>query len=249
MIGRGHVPTYRGKINSDAAAFLTYFRPKGTQLTVPIANQVARSLHLAFKNMDSGEIYDVLMEQFLAAVAKYDPNYTGKVKKVVECIDHELSKDTQIRISDVNRHLEFDSDRYIRLLTRRGFLTPVKGEDGKTEWKRSEQWPPPAEFFNSGAIGLAYYLQTWFRYYFKIAWKVTTNNYQPHTIKTVSYIPKSRRTYANHYGNQRYTYAFRYHPPAPCVLGPETGTDRGSTSRRPGMRWAVGAREATNRTR
>ena len=164
MIGRGHVPAYKGKINLDAAAFLSYFRPKGTQLTTEIANQVARSLHLAFKGMDSGEIYDVLMEQFLAAVAKYDPNYTEKVKKVVECIDHELSKYTQITVSDVNRHLEFDCDRYIRLLTRRGFLSVIKGANGKTTgWERSEQWPPPAEFFQSGPIGLAYYLQRWFQ--------------------------------------------------------------------------------------
>jgi hypothetical protein len=31
-----------------------------------------KNFHLAFKGMDSGEVYDVLMEQFLMAVAKYD---------------------------------------------------------------------------------------------------------------------------------------------------------------------------------
>jgi hypothetical protein len=116
--------------------------------------------------MDSGEVYDVLMQKFLEAVAKYDPEYTQKVKRVAECIDHELSTYKQIRSCDIGRHLDDDCDRYLRLLARRGFLSTVKGKDGKVSgWVRSEQWPPPAEFFESGAIGLAYYLQTWFRYY------------------------------------------------------------------------------------
>jgi hypothetical protein len=116
--------------------------------------------------MDSGEVYDVLMAQFLEAVAKYDPEYTEKVKRVVECIDHELSTYQQIRSCDLARHLDLDCHRYLRLLARRGFLQAVKGKDGKIGgWKRSPQWPPPAEFFNSGAIGLAYYVQTWLRYH------------------------------------------------------------------------------------
>ena len=56
------------------------------------AQSIARSLHLAFKGMDSGEVYDILMQQFLVAAAKYDPDYTKKIKLVAECIDHELSK-------------------------------------------------------------------------------------------------------------------------------------------------------------
>jgi len=117
--------------------------------------------------MDSGEVYDVLMEQFLGAVAKYDPAYTEKVKRVVEVINHELSKSKQIRTGELERYVGYDSHRYLRLLTRRGFLTSCKGKDGKVSaWIRSPgHWPPPAEFFESGAIGLAYYIQTWFRYY------------------------------------------------------------------------------------
>jgi hypothetical protein len=161
MICRGHVPVWKGKVNSDAAAFLAYFLPKGRKLDLITAKDIVRRLHLAFKQMDSGEVYDVLMAQFLEAVAKYDPEYTEKVKRVVECIDHELSTYQQIRSCDLARHLDLDCHRYLRLLARRGFLTPVKGKDGKIGgWKRSPQWPPPAEFFHSGAIGLAY-VQTW----------------------------------------------------------------------------------------
>jgi hypothetical protein len=90
MICRGHVPLWKTKINSDSAAFLSYFIPKGTKLDPFSAKQAASRLHLAFKSMGSGEVYDVLMQKFLEAVAKYDPDYTIKVKQIVECIDHEI---------------------------------------------------------------------------------------------------------------------------------------------------------------
>src|SRR5206468_712545 len=52
-----------------------------------------------------------------------------------------------------------------RLLARREFLTEAAKRGEATRYARSANWPPPASFFNSGPIGLAYYLQTWFRYY------------------------------------------------------------------------------------
>ena len=153
-------------MNSDSAKFLAYFLRKGKKLDMDTARSIARSLHLAFKEMDSGEVYDVLMQQFLTAAAKYDPDYTKKIKLVVECIDHELQKYKTIRVVDVNRHLEFDADRYLRVLARRSFLEVVKGKNGKISgWIRSGTWPPPVEFFESGPIGFAYFVQTWFRYY------------------------------------------------------------------------------------
>ena len=167
MICRGHVPMYRNRVNTETAAFLKYFLPEGlNKVDVPTAQVAVKTFHLAFKGMDSGEVYDVLMEQFLMAVAKYDPQYTEKVKLVVECMENELSNYKQVRTCDLNRHLEFDGDRFLRLLARRGFLAAVKGKNGKIcGWVRTGQWPPPAKFFESGVIGFAYYLQTWFRYY------------------------------------------------------------------------------------
>lgn len=106
------------------------------------------------------------MQKFLEAVSKYDPEYTTKVKEVVDRIDHEFPKYKQVRAVDINRHLDYDCDRYLRLLSRRGFLSAVKGKDGKIAgWERSPLWPPPVEFFQSGAIGFTYYVQTWFQYY------------------------------------------------------------------------------------
>jgi hypothetical protein len=90
-------------------------------------------------------------------------SYAEKVKLVVEKID-ELSQQ-QFSIAELNRHLEFDSNRYVRLLCRRGFLAPVFGRGRKITGFTRAAWPVPAEFFEKGAIGLTYYLQTWFRYY------------------------------------------------------------------------------------
>jgi hypothetical protein len=112
-----------GNVNSDVKQFLYYFLPKGQTLTRQNLNPVVRHLHLAFKEMETEERYDVLMEQLVRALNQYDPKYTEKVKLVVEAINHELSKRTQFAAVDVRRYVDFDCDRHIRLLCRRGFLT------------------------------------------------------------------------------------------------------------------------------
>jgi hypothetical protein len=63
------------------------------------------------------------MEQLMRAIKQYDPKYTEKVKLVVEAINRELSQRTQFAAVDVRRYVDFDCDRHIRLLCRRGFLT------------------------------------------------------------------------------------------------------------------------------
>lgn len=84
----------------------------------------------------------------------------------METIDDKLPQFKQIRLYDVNQHLDFDSNRYIRLLCRRGYLLATPNPKQKAmRYTRSKTWPPLPEFFAKGVIGLAYYLQTWFRYY------------------------------------------------------------------------------------
>jgi hypothetical protein len=85
------------------------------------------------------------------------------VKLAVEAIN-ELPK--QFSAADVNRHLEFDCARHLRLLARSGFLEMVPGreEKGLSDYSRLETWPPPADFFGGSPIGVAYYVQRWFRY-------------------------------------------------------------------------------------
>ena len=80
-------------------------------------------------------------------------------------VERELSKKQQFAVADVNRHVEFDCNRHMRLLCRRGFLESVP-EGGKIcGFRRSGIWPPPGEFFKSGVIGLAYFIPKWFRMY------------------------------------------------------------------------------------
>ena len=115
--------------------------------------------------MDVDEIYDVLMEQFLKAVRKYDPSYIDKVKRVVEVLDESL-KQREFTVADANDYVDFDGNRYLRMLCRRGFLTPVHSQGSQKKiagYLRTGNWPPPARLFENGAIGFAYYIQTWFR--------------------------------------------------------------------------------------
>jgi len=109
-------------VNKDVKPFLLYFLPTGQPLNWRSMNQIVKQFHLAFKGMETEEVYDVLMEQLVATMKGYDPAYTEKVRLVVEAIQNELSKRKQFSFADVDRHLEFDCNRYIRLLGRLGFL-------------------------------------------------------------------------------------------------------------------------------
>jgi hypothetical protein len=55
MICRGHVPVVnsRGRLNRESRQFLLYFLPKGQVQHKPNLSNVARSLHLAFKGMET----------------------------------------------------------------------------------------------------------------------------------------------------------------------------------------------------
>jgi len=83
--------------------------------------------------METEEIYDVLMSQLIRAIAKYDPKYTEKVKEVADVIDEKLNTIKQIQLVDVTQHVGFDSNRYIRLLCRHGYLTP------SPNWQRKKR--------------------------------------------------------------------------------------------------------------
>ncbi len=113
--------------------------------------KATRTVDRAFQSV---EIYDILMEQLVAAIQKYDPDYKIKVKQVVGVIQREFCRRKQFTLAEVNRHLEFDGDRYLRLLWRRGFLQAVKGgKNGKISGYRFASWPPPPEFIGSDPSG------------------------------------------------------------------------------------------------
>ena len=76
-----------------------------------MAFQIVRQLHLAFKAMSADEMYDVLMEQLLLAVKKYDPGYTEKVRVTAGKIDEGCGDEDSFSAARLNEHLEFDCDR------------------------------------------------------------------------------------------------------------------------------------------
>ena len=125
MICRGHVPTRIHnvpalRINKDIKPFLLYFLPRGQALNWHTMNRIVKHFHLAFKGMDTEEIYDILMAMLVATIKGYDPTYTDKVRKSVEVINHELCTRSKFTFAAVNRHVDFDCDRHIRLLGRVG---------------------------------------------------------------------------------------------------------------------------------
>src|SRR5207248_4161867 len=98
--------TRKRYLNKDIRPFLLFFLPAGQRLNWITANRIVKQLHLAFKGMETEEIYDVLMSLLVLVLKDYDPTYTDKVKATVEVIEHELSTRKQFSGADVNRHLE-----------------------------------------------------------------------------------------------------------------------------------------------
>ena len=141
----------KGGSYKDAKQFIRYFLPPGSTPNQTTIGKAIRHLHLAFKSMETEEIYDVLMGQFLRAAAKYDPHYSDKVKEVVEVIENALSGSPFFCAVDVDRHLEFRCHRYLRLLCRRGFLmAPTGREEERTVRRRVRNWP--AKSFDRPAV-------------------------------------------------------------------------------------------------
>ena len=166
VIGIGQHPSW---VNQDSRPFLKYFLPKGQPVNRMTLTRVARHFHLAFKGMEVDEIYDVLMEQLVAAINGYDPLYKAKVKQVVETIDREVPQcKRRFSTAEIQHYVEFDCRKHLRWMCRRGFLAVVPGgEEGEGSGFRRMEWPPTAELLegDGSVIGLAYYLQKWFRFH------------------------------------------------------------------------------------
>ena len=164
MICRGHVPihgagTLWGHLNKDSKNFLRMFMAKGAPINKETVLDVVRQFHLAFKARETAEIYDILIEQLLRAIRKYDPEYNLKLKQIVEMIDDKFAQ-SKFTLVAVNRHLGFDAVGHLRLLVRREYLETA----GKGEFQRTAAWPPPASLF-SKPVGITNCIQTWFQYY------------------------------------------------------------------------------------
>jgi hypothetical protein len=172
MICAGHLPLLKTPAGKEAAKLLQMLIPEGRKISKESLSQACRSLHLAFKQNTTDDIYDTLLMCLMRAVRKYDPHYTHKVKKVCETIDalypvkKRSRKPVQFGTTEISESLGLDCLGYMRLLVRRGFLESVAGPKKKVVgYKRAKQWPPPQSFFDAGPIGFVYYLPRYFRYY------------------------------------------------------------------------------------
>ncbi len=174
MIKEGHLPQWQGKVSRDTENMLRYFVPRGQPVNKATLSAACRTLHLAFKQMDSDEVYDVLVQCFLKSVAKYDPRYTEKMAEVIRLLNshstkHRFARLKNIYPSKLNAYLDFDCTRLLRLLVRRGYLEPHSKLSAKgvkqLYYRRTSEWPPPPSFMTAGPIGMTYFVQRWFKYF------------------------------------------------------------------------------------
>jgi hypothetical protein len=170
MITLGHLPQLKTPAGKEATKLLQMLIPEGQKLSKDNLSKACRSLHLAFKQNTTDDIYDTLVMCLMRAVRKYDPHYTHKVRKVCEAIDEHFPRKrgtaAVFNSPDVSNLVGLESLSYIRLLVRRGYLESVVGPKKKVVgYKRTKVWPPKQSFFESGPIGFVYYLPRYFRYY------------------------------------------------------------------------------------
>ena len=68
-----------------------------------------------------------------------------------------------LTVADIDRHVGIDSRRYIRLLVRVG-LPPNSSSGGGRQGGESRSAAAAGRVFKGSPIGIAYYLQKWFRF-------------------------------------------------------------------------------------
>ena len=171
MVIQGHLPFRGGEVNPDARLLLQCFIP-GQSLSKVSLGQACRTLHLAFKGMDTGEVYDSLIFCLIKAISRYDPDYHKKVQWVAKAIDKEFHAKRHIDIKNLSETIGEpgysvdDCTRFLRLLSKHGFLAPIaEGANQVVAYRRTAAWPPPGSFFQSGSVGVSYFVTKWFRYF------------------------------------------------------------------------------------
>lgn len=167
MIVSGTLPKTGDRINADSKILLKFFVPKGTKTTGFGLAKTARTLYLAFKGMETEEVYNVLVSCLIRALQRYDPTYTDKVKKAVEAVDSLITPlQPMVTSKQITEAAGFNCSRLCKMLVRRGYLERVeKPGKAKVKYLRKLNWPPDESLFNSGPIGLPYFVSFYFRHY------------------------------------------------------------------------------------
>ena len=164
MISCGRLPENTGKPDSDTHQFLRIYLKPDEPPTIANLGKVCRRLHLAFKGSPAHEIYDVLVALMTEAITRWDPEYSTKVRAVIEAARIQLESEKQeVSLDEINASVGFDALRYCHRLAGYRIFEPVK-RPGKKVWKAGVAWPPRPEFMESGTIGLTYVAVRWFRW-------------------------------------------------------------------------------------
>jgi hypothetical protein len=88
MIVRGHLPPVNSSAGTEAIKFLNLLSPfSKDKKSNRVYGEICRTLHLAFKQSTTDDIYDSLLMCLMRAIKKYDPLYVEKLRKVCDLID------------------------------------------------------------------------------------------------------------------------------------------------------------------
>ena len=151
MIVRGTIPPANSRAGKDAIELLRTLAPRGSGPGKALTDATCKTLHLAFKQQTTEDIYDTLVYCFLKAARQYDPHYADKIKQVCEEI-HELPK--QFTPEQLEARVGIDCTGIFRYLVRKGLLASVYGKKKVVGYKLGPQWPAPVKFFKNGPVGL-----------------------------------------------------------------------------------------------
>lgn len=175
MIVRGHLPPTNSPAGMEAIKFLNLLSPSGKgEKSSSVYGEICRTLHLAFKQSTTEDVYDSLLMCLMRAIKKYDPKYVEKLKKVCEVIDAKckgkpkrVGAIPELTGRDVSNKMGVDCNSYLRKLVKRGHLRSISDSKKKVIGYRrdTKAWPPPVALFKSGPVGFTYAVQTYFRFY------------------------------------------------------------------------------------
>lgn len=164
MVIRGTIPNSASYAGRDSKEFLRTLAPRGSEPSKETTDNTCKSLHLAFKNQTTEDIYNTMVFCFVKAARRYDPHYAEKVKQVCEEIS---GFKKQFTVEDLETRVDFPCTHILRSLVRKGFLSSIVGKKKVIGYQTGAKWPAPVSFFESGPIGFVYVLQIWFRYFLK----------------------------------------------------------------------------------
>lgn len=175
MVVNGHFPPINSAAGSEAIKFLNLLSPSNkTDKSSKAYGEICRTLHLAFKQATTDDIYDSLLMCLMRAVQKYDPKYVDKLKKVCEAIDikckgkgRRVGVTPEFTAGDIASRTGLEVNSFLRKLVKRGHLQSIANNKKKVIGYRRmpKEWPPSPVLFKQGPVGFTYAVQTYFRFY------------------------------------------------------------------------------------